>query len=258
MHDKGIIARILRKFPAKIEAAKLPLPATYLEPSEVYELEFIKEGLHKMMTRLPEAKKNDLIDDFMHRFIFNSIKLDGNTLSKADVKRVIDGKSISRKTLETIEVVNLKAAFNTGLKYKGELCIEFLKEMHGIIMKSIDSHAGNIRDHDVEIYGSEYMPPGHEMVELELERLFEEVKDTSLHIFEASAIFHMRLVSIHPFHDGNGRVGQLMHNLMLWRESMPMIIFPASRKKEYFSSLEECHLTNSARAFIDFMKKIYL
>ncbi|MBD3203062.1 hypothetical protein GF327_02110 [Candidatus Woesearchaeota archaeon] len=257
MKTRNFLSRI--KHNLKIKTGNLPMPSEYLLPIEIKKLGIIKNAFQNKLDTFSQTTKENFFKEFMIRFIYNTCAIDGNRIKKKAIKNILLHNKYPSKEPELInDILNSKKGLDFVFNTKEKLTKNLLFKLHEIIMEDIDHNAGKLRDHDVEIYGSMYMPSGYEILELEIEKLIQWYKETNLHVFEKAAIFHLRLVSIHPFLDGNGRLARLLFNFILWKNKYPMIVFPVSKKKEYFDALENCHIQDSPRPFINWMKKLYL
>ncbi|MBN1377079.1 Fic family protein [Candidatus Woesearchaeota archaeon] len=257
---ESYIKKLRRFFSAKLEKKDLPLPTEFLAPEEVKKLDLIKKTFQAKYSKLSEIQKQDFLDDFLVRFTYNTNAIDGNPLSFSATKKILlQEKHSSNKPENYIrEVSNMRNAFKFILDYKGRINRKLMFDLHKFLMENVDSHAGKLRDHDVEIYGSHYMPTGYDVLRLDIEKLFDWFHNNKLHVFELACIFHLRLVSIHPFSDGNGRLARLLMNYILWKNGYPMIVIPVSKKRDYFNALESCHEENSPKPFIGWMKGLYI
>jgi len=163
-------------------------------------------------------------------YTYESNRIEGNTLTLQETQLVIEkGLTISGKPLkEHLEAINHKEAidFITDLvKEKEPLNERNLLQIHSIILKSIDKiNAGRYRKVPVLISGSTHTPPQPYLVQKLMEDyfLFYEENKSSLHPVVLSAEMHERLVTIHPFIDGNGRTSRLVMNLILLQNGFPI------------------------------------
>lgn len=127
-----------------------------------------------------------------------------------------------------------------------------------MILKGINNdNAGQYRKVQVLISGAKHIPPQPYLVQKEMENLFiwyNENKST-LHPVELSAEMHERLVTIHPFIDGNGRTSRLLMNLILLQNGYPIAILKGDTESrlKYYSTLELAQTKNNKQPFIDFI-----
>lgn len=196
---------------------------------------------------------------FNIQYTHQSNQIEGNTLSLQETKLVVaDGLTISGKTIkEHLEAVNHSEA----IEYIGDLVsgkVSFsrrvLMDVHSLILKNIEQeYAGKIRRVPVRISGSQHIPPEPYQIEKLLEDYFifyRRNKDI-VHPVILAAELHERLVSIHPFIDGNGRTSRLIMNFHLLRNGYTVTSLKGdqSSRLEYYRSLEECQLDNEYERF---------
>lgn len=128
-------------------------------------------------------------------------------------------------------------------------------QIHSLILQGIDNaNAGKYRTVQVMISGAKHIPPQPYLVPKEMENLFiwyNENKD-KLHPVELSAEMHERLVTIHPFIDGNGRTSRLLMNLILLQNGFPIAILKGDTvsRLKYYSALETAQIENNKNPFI--------
>lgn len=196
---------------------------------------------------------------FNIQYTHQSNQIEGNTLSLQETMLVVsDGLTISGKSMkEHLEAVNHSEAID----YIGDLVsgsIDFSKrvllDLHSLILRSIDQkYAGIYRDVPVRITGSEHEPPSPHRLEKLMEDyfIFYERNKKTLHPVILAAEMHERLVSIHPFIDGNGRTSRLVMNFHLLKNGYTVTSLKGDRasRLEYYRSLEECQVDNNYERF---------
>lgn len=196
--------------------------------------------------------------------VYNSNAIEGNTLTRFETKMVIEqGLTVGEKGLKYyLEAVNLSEA----IEYAEELATQQhlltekdLKQLHHMILKGTnEKHAGVYRHINVFISGSEHKPPAPFHIQPDMEQLFKWYEENSdqLHPVELAAIFHFKLVSIHPFVDGNGRTSRLCMNFILTQNGYPPVIVKADdeSKREYYRTLEHGNTKNDVQPFVTFIK----
>lgn len=191
-----------------------------------------------------------LEEEFTIAWTYNSNAIEGNTLTIQETELVIkEGITIGGKTvnehLETINHVKGIEYLKEIVKKKVDISEEIIKELHKIILSSIDdSEAGNYRRTNVRIVGANHLPPQS----IKIPRLMNEFIDwyyeneRKISISEMAAELHYRLVMIHPFIDGNGRVARLLMNLYLMRNGYPPGIVLKVDRRKYYRVLNEANL----------------
>jgi Fic family protein/DNA-binding XRE family transcriptional regulator len=182
------------------------------------EIDACKLRLEKVR-HLGSAKFSDAYDV---EYTYHSNRIEGNTLSLQETELVVNhGITVSGKTMrEHLEAVNHYEAIAVIQEFvadKKPLTERFLLAMHALVLRGIDKeNAGKYRTVQVRIGGSSHIPPNALIVPQKMEELFDwYYKNQHLHPVLLSAEMHERLVTIHPFIDGNGRTSRLLMNLIL-------------------------------------------
>ncbi len=196
---------------------------------------------------------------FHTEYTYESNRIEGNTLTLQETALVVnEGLTISGKTMrEHLEAVNHAEAveFIVELAAKrADLNRRTLLELHGLILRGVDSdNAGRYRSVPVRIGGSRHEPPQPYLLDKLMEDYFihyMQQRDV-LHPVLLAADMHERLVSIHPFIDGNGRTARLVMNLILLRNGYTIANLkgdPASRLA-YYQALEKVQVDNAPEVF---------
>jgi len=182
-------------------------------------------------------------------FLYESNRIEGNTLTLRETQLVInEGMTISGKSMrEHLEAINHKEAIlfiEDLVTQKMELSEYVLKQIHGIVLYGIDrENAGVYRKLPVAIAGSKHLPPQPYLLQDLMEDYFRfyELHRNDLHPVILAAEMHERLVSIHPFIDGNGRTSRLIMNLILLQHGFPLAIIGGDYESRmaYYDALEK-------------------
>ncbi|VAW36737.1 Fic domain protein, MA2133 type [hydrothermal vent metagenome] len=224
-----------------------------LDLKEVYEqLTDLKKCIDSFRP-LNQSQLKNLQESFDTEYTYESNRIEGNTLSLMETDLVINkGITVSGKTMqEHQEAINHKEAvllIRELAQNNQKLNETTLLKIHAIILHNIDpENAGFYRRDRVRIQGSNHVCPNPIKVPNLMYDLFDfyaESKDT-MHPVELAANIHEKLVSIHPFIDGNGRTARLIINLILLQNGYPITIINSDRDKreEYYKALEAAHLS---------------
>jgi len=202
---------------------------------------------------LNQSQLKNLQESFDTEYTYESNRIEGNTLSLMETDLVINkGITVGGKTMqEHQEAINHKEAvllIRELALNETEFDEKVLLNIHGIILHSIDpSNAGFYRKDRVRIQGSSHVCPNPIKVPnlmLDFFKFYQENKDT-MHPVELASNVHEKLVSIHPFIDGNGRTARLVMNLILLQNGYPITIINSDRAKreEYYTALETAQLS---------------
>ena len=188
------------------------------------------------------GKESDLQDEFLLEHTFNSTSIEGTTFNKKESETVIFKKGvIPNKTLvEHLEVTN-HAAVLRGIfrrKYPAGISEILIKKLHQDLMHGIRTDTGEYSKYPRGIRGVEITLTHPEDIPDEMGRLVEEWRGTpTKKNIQEIAHFHWNFELIHPFGDGNGRVGRLLMAMQCLQENYPPIVIENSRKTEYYDVL---------------------
>ncbi len=192
---------------------------------------------------------------------YESNRIEGNTLTYQETQLVVnEGLTIGGKSMKDhLEAINHAEA----VTYIYELVQGFsefnkrvLLDIHSLILKSIDSaNAGRYRSVPVRISGSEHIPPQPFLVAKMMEDYFvhyQSIKD-QVHPVIVAAEMHERLVSVHPFIDGNGRTSRLVMNVILMQHGFPITYLKGddTNRLKYYSTLEKVQVENNPVPFYE-------
>lgn len=192
--------------------------------------------------------------------ITGTLEIEGNTLGFEKVTAILEGKRVLGTTKEIAEVqgaIKVYDAIET-LDYKN---IDDLLLSHKMLMDEILTKAGTFRVKDVGVGGSDgvvHVAPPSSLVRELMQNLFEWLKNTDIHPLIKSSVFHYEFEFIHPFIDGNGRIGRLWQSLILYRWkpiflSIPVESVVRDAQEEYYKALEVSGSLGESTPFIEFM-----
>jgi len=201
---------------------------------------------------LDAALVKNLEDWFRIELTYTSNALEGNTLSRAETALVVEkGLTIGGKTIaEHLEATNHAAALDfvkEQIKRKtSDIREQDVLKIHEIILDKIDrENAGIYRRVPVRISGSAVVLPNPRKVQTLMDEFFSWLKnEKKMHAVELAAEAHYRLVTIHPFVDGNGRSARLLMNMILMMRGYPPAIIRKNDRLAYIKSLEKAQLVN--------------
>ncbi|MEA1936576.1 MAG: Fic family protein [Patescibacteria group bacterium] len=180
-------------------------------------------------------------------YTYHSNAIEGNTLTLGETRMILeDGLTVGGKQVkEILEAKNHKEALDLLFKVarnKENLSEKIICDLHKKLLLDIDDkNAGCYRQIQVYITGSEELPPSVQKVP-ELMKEFVEWYCNSkdkVNVLELAILVHYKLVKIHPFIDGNGRMARLLLNLILLQEGYPPIIVPIIKRQEYIKAIQK-------------------
>jgi Fic family protein len=193
------------------------------------------------------------------RTIHSSLAIEGNTLSFDEVTAVIDGKLVAGKQEEIKEVKNAYEAYDKIMTFDPYAVKDFLKA-HKLMMQGLINEAGKFRSGDVGVFDGDvavHIGARPQFVPELITELFGWAKESELHPVLKSAIMHYELETIHPFADGNGRMGRLWQTILLakWNEIfawIPMESVLYQNRSQYYQAIAEARKANDSGLFIEF------
>lgn len=201
---------------------------------------------------LTEGEIKRLRDEFLIDFTYNSNAIEGNTLTLQETALILqEGITIDKKPLkEHLEAIGHKEAYiyiEELVKEKVALSENVIKDIHSIVLMDRPQDRGVYRRIPVIILGTVHEPPQPYLVPILMEQLIEEYNTqmNEKHIIEKVALFHLKLESIHPFIDGNGRTGRLLLNFELMKAGYPPVNIKFKDRKRYYDCFTYYHLNNS-------------
>ena len=196
---------------------------------------------------LPVGAVKKLREQFELEMTYNSNGIEGNSLTLKETYWVIhEGLTIKGKPLKDhLEAKDHHSALEflyelVSHESQPTLSEHLLKSLHQLVVKKTEEEsAGQYRTSNVVISGSDHIPPDVLQVSLAMEKLMKWFtrEKRNLHPIELAAIFHHKLVYIHPFFDGNGRTARLMMNVILMKAGYPLGILLKNDRKKYYRVL---------------------
>lgn len=236
---------------------ELMLLSTLLDEKEKKELEAIKKEYLKQ----PKANLENRYESFVSLFTYDSTNIEGNTLTLQETSQLLFENITPRRSLREInEVINHKKAFDFILKNKKDISKDLILQLHKLVVQStlkpeLEIQIGKYRTLQVYIRGTNWLPPKPEEVPKEMGSLLSWYSKNKkiLHPLILAAYFHSAFETIHPFVDGNGRVGRLLMNLILHRNKYPMINVPNQKKHIYYEALEDSQLKGDLKGLVKFL-----
>ncbi|OOH87400.1 cell filamentation protein Fic [Pasteurellaceae bacterium 15-036681] len=200
------------------------------------------------------------------RSIQSSLAIENNSLTLEQVTAIIEGKRVLGPPKEIQEVKNAYDAYEEILTYEPYSVSDFLKA-HQLLTQTIVNQSGEFRSKDVGIYTSDgqlvHMGARPQFVEKLVTDLFDWAKSDDTPDLIKSAVVHYEIEMIHPFEDGNGRIGRLWQNVILshWNplfEWIPIETIVYAHQADYYRVLAEADSANDSTVFIEFMLDVIL
>lgn len=197
------------------------------------------------------------------RTIHSSLAIEHNSLSLDQVTAILDGKRVLGNPNEIKEVQNAYQAYEMMLRLNPS-SVEDLLTAHKLMMQGLVPENGKFRSGGVGVFDGDRLvhmaPPAHLVPKL-IQDLFDWYKDSEMHPLIKSAVFHYEFEFIHPFQDGNGRMGRMWHSLLLgqWKELffwLPIEELIQSKQAEYYDALGKSDKAADSAVFVELMLEI--
>ena len=192
--------------------------------------------------------------------IHSSLAIEGNILTEEEVRDVIDGKNVIAPIRQIQEVKNAIATYELFPLLEAFNEKDLLKA-HGVMMKALIDDAGSYRRGGVGVFGDQglvHLAPPADRVPMLMNDLFIWLKNSKDHLLIRSCVFHYEFEFIHPFFDGNGRIGRLWQSLILGKlhpifEHLPVENLVYSNQQAYYEAIASSTRDGHSGPFIDFM-----
>ena len=206
-------------------------------------------------TVVPALRRSNRI-----RTLQATLAIEQNTLSVQQVTAVLAGKPVLGSPREMLEVRNAFAAYDAMGRWQPHRRVDLLSA-HGRMMAGLVDNPGTLRSADVGIWRGRKLvhmaPPAGQVPRL-VKDLLGWVRKTDAHPLVASAAFHYDFEFVHPFSDGNGRVGRLWQTLILSRWQPVLAWLPVEtvirhRQQAYYAQLAQADASGDCSGFIEFM-----
>jgi Fic family protein len=203
----------------------------------------------------PQLRKQNRI-----KTIHSSLQIEGNTLTEEQITALIENRRVIGPKKDVLEVLNAIKVYDKLNKYKFHSSKSFLKA-HDELMKGLIPKAGKYRKQGVGIVKGtrvEHIAPSFDNVPYLMNDLFDYLKDEDELTLIKSCVFHYEMEFIHPFLDGNGRMGRLWQTLILMKEYpvfefLPFETLISETQKEYYKSLSLSNKAGKSTIFIEYM-----
>lgn len=195
--------------------------------------------------------------------IYSSLAIEQNTLTLNQVTDVIDGKTVLGPPQDIREVKNAYEAYER-VSAMDPYQVKNLLLAHKIMMEGLVEEAGRFRSGNVGVYAGKQLihagSPANYVPDL-IKQLFDWLRSSKLHPLVKSCIFHYEFEFIHPFADGNGRVGRLWQSLILrkWKDFfawMPIETLIYAKQEGYYHALNTSNSAGESTFFVAFMLEV--
>jgi len=247
---------------SKYNLIKDPLK-TPLSEKKIKWIERLEKDIELKINHLSEKDW----DYFSEIFSYNTNAIEGSKLTKKEVKDILDKNKWSENSSkeDIAETYGVAEAINFIRQSQEQLNIEIIKKIHQIVFKNSKSFAGELRKKGEEVVVTDgsgrVIHEGAPQTRVnyllkELVNWYNKNKD-KYPALVLGAVVHNQFENIHPFADGNGRVGRILLNNILIKNNLPPINIDLSNRKEYYVGLQEYQKKGNLKPTIDLLIKEY-
>lgn len=240
-------------------------PPFNITPKVLDLVSLISEMVGKLEVLAPTAITPTLRKANKIKTITGTLAIEGNTLGIEKVTAILEGKRVMGSMREIAEV-------NGAIKVYDKLSTFDYKKLddlllsHKMLMEEILNNAGSFRSSNVGVGGEDgvvHVAPPHGHVSGLMQELFTWLSTSDIHPLIKSSVFHYEFEFIHPFVDGNGRIGRLWQSLILyeWKSifsAIPIESVIKETQQEYYDALETSGTMGESTPFIEFMLEAIL
>jgi len=241
--SKQEIDRLKKEFEIKVTSS---IDSKNLTKEQLLEIEKIKQVYNEKINSLSKEEFEEFENTFFTELTYNSNAIEGSSLSLEDTNLILNEGLVPKgKTLREInEAKNHKLAINFINNYKGDLDELFILKLHSIILRDISERfAGRYRETSVRIFKSNVNFPDASKVSQLVKNLvyWYKTNKNKMHAFEMAILFSIKLVSIHPFIDGNGRTSRLIMNFLLKKKKYPWLNIYMKQRADYLKAVRQAN-----------------
>lgn len=238
-------------------------PTYQITPEILKLIVSVSEKIGQINARFLDKPSPKLRKENRIKTIHSSLSIEGNTLTAEQITALIENKRIIGPEKDVNEVLNAISVYDQLHSFDPNSSKSFL-DAHQILMKDLVPDNGKYRKKGVGIVAGDqitHMAPPAENVPHLMNDLFAYLKSSKEITLIKSCVFHYELEFIHPFIDGNGRMGRLWQTIILMKEYPVFEFIPfenliLSTQAEYYQALSKSDKTGTSTPFIEYMLKV--
>lgn len=228
---------------------------TILKESEIYRLEEIRTKLDLLKKVLPNSYKSYKEDEFV-KYVQGTSAVEGNSIRLREAKEILEkGISISGHTVREVKEIENLGKVRIYLENKKEFNERVMLKCHSILIDNKKDKPGKYRDEPMYITASKVKPIHEDKVKEETKKIFEYYNKNNEIIYplDLACEIHPWFEQIHPFFDGNGRIGREFMNFILLKNKFPRVIINLSNRETYIKNLETLQLEKNYKKFTHYI-----
>jgi len=251
------------KLPPNLEEVKREFLAEIAKERWYPLLEAIRSNYAKELKTLPQSAIEKNARFFAVKFTYDTNRIEGSSLTYRETADLLE-RGVSPRSKPIADIKEAEAhdrVLREVLEYDRDLSLKIILYWHQqLFAETKPAIAGKVRAHQVWISGSRFTPPSPVEVYPMLREFFRwyDRAKKSLNPVELAAAVHLRLVTVHPFYDGNGRVSRLLMNFVLKKNGYPLLDIPYGNRNSYYNALERSQAKNNDRVFVLWLLRRYL
>ena len=227
--------------PNNLEEIKEEFLHKCMQESVFKKVNSIQKNFRIEWKRYPESIKKEILIDLSISFTYNTNAIEGSTITLHETEDIIKRKIAPNKPIRDIqETINHSKTFFMTINEKSELSADMLLKWHKeVFLDTKPDIAGRFRDYLVRV--GNYRAPDWQDVNKLIKEFFEWLNKNkkASHIVELAARAHYKFEKIHPFGDGNGRIGRLIIAYLLRKGNYPLLIIEYKKRKSYYHALSK-------------------
>lgn len=216
-------------------------------------LERIRSSFKKEWKTVPESARQREKEEIAIAFTYNSNAIEGSTITLEETREIIADKIAPNKPLKYIRETEAHSKVFLGmLETRRAISKTLLLKWHrNIFGETKPDIAGKFRNFLVRV--GNYIAPDWKDVEKMMAELVKFSNNARMNPVELAGRAHYKFEKIHPFGDGNGRIGRLLMNAILWHNGYPMLIIEYAKRRSYYKALQR-----GEEMFVNYFLKRYL
>ncbi len=201
-------------------------------------LDRIKNNFQKEWKKLPPSAKKRELEEIAIAFTYNTNAIEGSAITIEETREILHDKIAPRKLLRDIKETEAHSeVFFEMLRKKRNISNKLVLQWHKkLFSETKPDLAGKYREYLVRV--ADHLGADWQDIKRKMKELAEYANSSKINPVELAARMHYRFEKIHPFGDGNGRIGRLLMNYMLWHKGYPIIIIEHKKRKAYYKAFK--------------------